>query len=239
MEIRIEPGAPHIGTLNERPLHAALRRWAAEEGDRFEVRVGRFIADIVRGDQIIEIQTGSTAVLRRKLGLLLERYSVRLLLPVSVRKTVTMLDADGTPIRSRCSPKRGSLHDAFHELINLRTFLGDPNFTIDIVLIEEEEVRRPKRGRIRPRRKTWEIHERRLIQVIDCVSLHHTADYLAFIPHGLEEPFTTADLAHAVHRPRRMAQKIAYVLREIGILIPIGKMGNAILYCRGIGPHAL
>ncbi len=226
---------PHIGTLNEKPLHAALKRWAAEDGDRFEVPVGRFVADIVRGDQIIEIQTGSTSVLRRKITALLGRRAVRLLLPIAALKTISTLDETGEEIRSRRSPVRGSLFDAFHELVNLRAFLGDPNFSIDVVLIHEEEVRRPRRRRKRRRSKDWEVHERRLVEVIDSVSLHHPADYLAFVPASLGEPFSTADLATAIDRPRWMARKVAYVLREMGVLLPVGKQGNAILYERNFG----
>jgi len=225
----------HIGTLNEKPLHAALKRWAKEEGDRFEVPVGRFVADIVRGDQIIEIQTGSTSVLRRKITTLLGHRAVRLLLPIAALKTISTLDETGEEIRSRRSPMRGSLFDAFHELVNLRSFLGDPNFSIDVVLIHEEEVRRPRHSRKRRRSKDWEIHERRLVEVVDSVSLHHPADYLAFVPASLSEPFSTADLATAIDRPPWMARKVAYVLREMGVLLPVGKQGNAILYERNFG----
>lgn len=236
MATQTEDRTPHIGTLNEKPLHAAMKRWASEDGDRFEVPVGRFVADIVRGNQIIEIQTGSTFVLKRKLAALLGRHAVRLLLPVAVLKTISTLDETGAEIRSQRSPKRGSLFDAFHELINLRAFLGDPNFAIDVVLIHEEEVRRPRsRPRVRRYQKKWEVQERRLVEVIDSVSLHHPADYLAFVPASLGEPFTTADLASAIGRPRWMARKIAYVLREMGILVAVGKAGNAILYERNLG----
>ena len=231
-----EDRTPQIGTLNEKPLHAALKRWAAFDGDRFEVPVGRFVADIVRGNQVIEIQTGSTSVLKRKLTALLGCHPVRLVLPIPVRKTITTLDGRGNEIRSRFSPRRGSLFDAFDELMHLRLLLGDPNFTIDVVLIHEEEVRRPRRRPKRRRRnKDWEVDERRLIEVIDSVSLHRSTDYLAFVPPSLPEPFTTADLAEAIGRSRPVARKIAYVLREIGVLTPTGKSGNAILYERSFG----
>ena len=236
MTTRPEVPSPHIGILNEKPLHAALKEWEAEEGDRFEVPVGRFVADIVRGEQIIEIQTGSTSVLKRKFETLLGGHSVRLLLPIAVVKTISTIDENGAEIRSRRSPKRGSLLDAFHELINLRAFLGDPNLAIDVILIHEEEVRRPRSRPMRRKgQKSWEVHERRLLEVLDSVSLHHPADYLAFVPASLSEPFTTADLARTIGRPRWMARKIAYVLREMGVLAVVGKAGNAILYERDYG----
>ena len=62
-----------IGTLNEKSLHAALKEWYALPGDRFEVAVDGFVADIVRGEQLIEIQTRSFPAMKRKLRRLLPR----------------------------------------------------------------------------------------------------------------------------------------------------------------------
>ena len=46
-----------IGQLAERSLHAALTEHLAEPGDQIEVRLGRYVIDIVRDDTLIEIQT--------------------------------------------------------------------------------------------------------------------------------------------------------------------------------------
>ncbi len=238
MEDATDRRSPGIGTLNEKALHADLKRWVAEDGDRFEVPIGRFVADIVRGDLIIEIQTGSTSALKHKLRALLGVRPVRLLLPIAVRKTITTVDEQGDRVRSRRSSARRTPHDAFAELVYLRDVLGDPNFDIDLVLIHEEEVRRPRRRGGRPRRKPWEIDERRLLEVLDSLSLHHPADYLAFLPDALGEPFTTADLAAAIGRPPWIARKVAYVLREMGILRAVGKRGRAVLYRRACGDVA-
>ena len=40
--------APWIGTLRERPLHAALKRWYALPGDRAEHAVDGYVIDLVR-----------------------------------------------------------------------------------------------------------------------------------------------------------------------------------------------
>ena len=71
------------------------------------------------------------------------------------------------------------------------------------------------------------------MEVLGCVSLRHPADYLGVIPASVAEEFTTADLAAAIRQPRRMAQKVAYVLRAMGVLRVAGKRGNAFLYSRG------
>jgi len=228
---RASPDAPHIGTLNERSLHASLKAWYAEEGDRFEVPVDGFVADIVRGDLIIEIQTSSTSALRRKLASLLRRHPVRLALPVTAQKTIVRIDADGHEGNGRSSPRRCSWIDAFSELVSLRELLGDPNLSVDVVLIREEEVRAPRTKR-RRRGRDWTTHDRRLVEVVDSVTFAEPIDYLTFVPTDLAEPFTTRELADALGKPRRIAQKVAYTLRHLGALRPVGKRGNAILYRR-------
>jgi hypothetical protein len=219
--------SPGIGLLNESPLHAALKQWLAEEGDRFEVSIDGFVADIVRGRTLIEIQTGSASPLKRKLSMLLRRHEVRLILPVASQKTIVHVGEDGTELLRRASPRRATAVDAFRQFVGLGELLGDSNLSIDIVLVHEEEVRYPS-----CRRKGFTVGERRLVEVRGSVSLHHPADYLGVLPGSLEDDFTTVDLAHAIRQPRWMAQKIAYVLRTIGVLRVVGKSGRAFLYRR-------
>ena len=38
-----------IGTLNEKPLHAALKEWIAEESAAFEVKIDGYFIDVVQG----------------------------------------------------------------------------------------------------------------------------------------------------------------------------------------------
>ncbi len=219
-----------VGLLNEKPLHAALKLWYAEDGDRFEVPVDGFVADIVRDGALIEIQTTSASRLRRKISALVRRHKVRLVLPVAARKTIVRVDEHGVEQSRRDSRRRATALDAFRELVGLGDLLGDSNLAVDIVLVHEEEVRHES-----ARRKGFVVGERRLVAVQDCVSLDHPADYLGILPSALRDDFTTADLATALRQPRWMAQKIAYVLRTIGVVRVVGKAGNAFLYRRGSG----
>ena len=59
-----------IGTLNEGALHAQLKEWYRRPGDLLEQVTGGFVIDLVRGDLLVEIQTGGFAPLRRRLELL-------------------------------------------------------------------------------------------------------------------------------------------------------------------------
>lgn len=220
---------PGIGTLNEKPLHAALRHWVAEDGDRFEVPVHGFVVDILRGPTVIEIQTRGASRLRHKLTRLLTAHPVRLVLPVAVKTTIVEIDEAGSSSQERTSRRHGDLLDVFRDLVGLRDVLTDPNFSIDVVLLHEKEIRHARSSR---GRRSYTVCERHVLRVLNCISLHDPADYLTALPVGIEEPFTTADLAAALRRPRWMAQKIAYVLRGIGALHAVGKRGNAVLYSR-------
>ena len=228
-----EPQAARvIGTLNEKPLHAALKEWYARPDDRFEVSVDGFVVDIVRGDLLVEVQTGSFSGIKRKLAVLAARHPVRLVYPVAREKWIVKLAGDGhSQLGRRKSPKRGAVEHVFKELVSFPQLLSDPNFSLDVLLIQEEESRRydGKRGW---RRRGWVTHERRLLEVVGRRLFETPADMRALLPNALDEPFTTSELAAAIARPRWLAQKMAYCLREMGVIAPVGKRGNAILYTR-------
>ena len=228
-----EPSANLISTLNESPLHAGLKSWYARPGDQLEVEVEGFIVDIVRDGLLIEIQTRSLSSLKRKLHVLADDYPVRLVYPVPRDKWIVKLAEDGTSVQSRRkSPKRGQVEDLFGELVSLPKVLAHPNFSLDVLLIQEEEVRRYDGSRAW-RRRGWVTHERRLLKVLEQKRFDTPADLADLLPPDLAEPFTTSDLAVAIARPRRLAQQMAYCLRKMGRMEVVGKQGNAILYRRG------
>ena len=97
-----------IGLLNEKPLHASLKEWYAQPGDRFEVAVDGFVIDIVRDDLLLEIQTGNFASIRSKLTNLVRSHQVRLIYPIAQEKWIVKLAKDDSSgVTRRKSPKRG------------------------------------------------------------------------------------------------------------------------------------
>src|SRR5687768_6709778 len=133
---------PGIGLLNEKPLHASLKQWYARPGDRFEVAVGGFVIDIVRDDLLIEIQTGNFSSIKSKLANLVHSHQVRLIYPIAQEKWIVRLAADdhGRVMR-RKSPKRGRLEDLFWEMVSIPQLLSHPNFSLEVLMIQEEETR--------------------------------------------------------------------------------------------------
>jgi len=224
----------NISTLNESPLHAALKKRYSQAYDLFEVLVDGFLVDIVRDDLLIEIQTQSVSKIKRKLAKLAETHRVRLVYPIAREKWIVKQSRGGKKqLSRRKSPKRGIIEHVFDELVYIPHLMADPNFSLEVLLIREEEIRR--HGRRRRRRGGWGTHERRLLDIVDRRVFESPADLLALIPDDLAEPFTTADIAAAIGRPRPLAQQMAYCLREMGALTKVGQRGKAYLYERSTG----
>jgi hypothetical protein len=220
-----------ISTFNEKPLHAALKEWYGRAGDRFEVPMDGYIVDIVRDGLLIEIQTRHFTSLKHKLAELTASYPVRLVYPVARAKWIVKLPKkDGATKSRRKSPKRGAVEQVFRELVSFPELLNHPNFSLDVLLIHEEEVRRYD-GTRAWRRRGWVTEERRLLKVVDTHYFADAADMAALIPQALEQPFTTAGLASALEMPRWLAQKMAYCLREMGAITQVGTQGRSYLYC--------
>lgn len=218
-----------IGLLNEKPLHASLKQWYARPGDRFEVAVDGFVIDIVRDDLLIEIQTGNFASIKPKLTSLVRSHQVRLIYPIAQEKWIVRLATDdGGDRRRRKSPKRGRLEDLFREMVSIPQLLSNRNFSLEVLMTREEEVRRYE-GKRTWRRRGWGLEERRFLEVLDQRLFGASADWLGFLPEGLES-FTTSDLAAGTDTGRELAQKMAYCLREGRLIDLIGRQGRANLY---------
>jgi hypothetical protein len=219
-----------IGLLNEKPLHAALKAWYAGPRDRLEVTVDGFVVDIVQGDLLVEIQTGNFASIKPKLMALVSAYPVRLVYPIAQEKWI-LKRARGRSgeVTRRKSPKRGRVEDVFWEMVSFPRLLVRPNFSLEVLLTREEEVRRYE-GERKWRSRGWVTEERRLLEVVGRRLFERAEDLGALLPEGLEGEFTTRELAEAMGRGRKLAQKMAYCLRQVRVIECVGKRGRANLY---------
>jgi hypothetical protein len=226
-----------IGTLRERPLHASLKRWYARPGDREEVPVDGFVVDLVRGDLLIEIQTRGFAGMKPKVtSLLAAGHRLRVVHPIAVDRWIVNVDANGARLGRRRSPRHGTLSDLATELVTFPDLLSHPGFEIEVLLTTEEELRSNVPGTCW-RRRGWSVLERRLIDVLDRVTLARPRDVACLLPAGLPDRFTTADLAARLGRPRFEAQRLAYCLRAAGVIEATGKRGGSIEYAEAGDPR--
>ncbi len=220
---------PHVGTLGEKPLHAALKKWYSREGDRVEEPVDGFVIDLVRDDVLIEIQTRGFSSMKRKLAELLATHSVHLVHPIALERWIVKLDEAGEAASRRKSPKRGAVVDLFAELVSFPELIAHPRFTLEVLLTKEDEVRRFD-GTKAWRRKGWVVEERRLVEVVDRLVIESPQHLVSLLPSVVPREFTTADIADALGRHRRLAQQMAYCLRRAGAIEMVDKDGNAIVY---------
>ncbi len=222
-----------IGELNEQHLHRALKAYYAGAGTSLEVEIQGYVVDVVREDGLVEIQTGNFASIKRKLTALVPNYPLRLVYPIPVEKWLLKYPqegGEGTPVR-RKSPRRGRPVAVFDELVRFPYLLKLPNFTLELVLIHEEEVRQPVAGRYW-HQHGWKTVERRLLKVIEVQTYEDPAQMAGFLPEELPAAFTSADLAEQLAISRSLAQRMAYCLREMGVIEQVGKRNRFNCYAR-------
>ena len=223
-----------IGVLNEKSLHAKLKEWYFQPGDRFEEIIDGFHIDIVRNKLLIEIQTQNFSSIKRKLTVLLKQFAIRLVFPIAREKWIVRFAKDGTTqLGRRKSPKKGNIFNLFEELVSSPNLIKDQNFSIEVLITLEEEIRRDD-GLGSWRRRGWSIADRRLLEVVNRHIFEKPSDFLTLIPPTLPDPFSTKELAECTNQPRWLTQKMAYCLRKIGVVKAVGKNGNSVLYTKHI-----
>lgn len=219
----------------ETTLHRQLKSLYAGCQARVEERVEDFRIDAIRSEgELVEIQHGSLAAIRTKIGSLLEHHHVLVVKPLVVKKQLVMLSRrGGREVSRRASPKRGTLLNLFDELVYFTRVFPHPRLTLQTPLVEIEERRFPGHGR----RRRWRtsdhvVEDQRLLAVVGVHTFRTATDLLRLLPEGLPHPFHTSHLASALSIRRWTAQRIAYCLRQTGAARVAGKCRNALLYER-------
>lgn len=220
-----------IGRLNEGSLHKTLKLYFEPDISRHEIKIGRFVADILNGDGIIEIQTRAFRNMKKKLEAFLSVGRVTVVFPVALSKDVMWLDPQtGEMTPPRKSPKKGKPSDIFAELYWIRDYLSHPSFTIRILLMTTTDVRllcgwddSKKRGSHRTDRVPRELIEEILVE--------RTEDYLDLLPKGLPQgEFTSKDFALYNGLKQKEVSSILTVLRALNLIEVCGKKGRGYLY---------
>ncbi|RMG85067.1 MAG: hypothetical protein D6712_10115 [Chloroflexi bacterium] len=161
---------------------------------------------------------------------------VHIIYPVPHLKWIVRLASDEKTILSRRrSPKRGRVEDVFNELVRIPFAFQFPNFSLEVLLIEAEEWWiDDQKGSWR--RKGWSVYDHRLIEVQHA---HHfsTAEQLLTLLPPVPEIFTSADVATSGKLKRRLAQRMLYCFKALGLINEVGKRGRAICYTTSAPPE--
>ncbi len=226
-----------IGTLGERTLHAVLKRYLEPDETLHEQKVGRYVADIRRGDEIVEIQTRSFFRMRGKLAAFLKDHRVRIVYPIAQTKYVSWVDPEtGETSDRRRSPKKGRMSDVLYELYALRPMLPAGGLSLELIFLDIEEFRlltgwdrTKKRGATRCERIPTAVRQR--------VLMEKPEDFRLLVPEELPETFDSAAFARAAHLTRTTAGYGLRTLVTLGVIEVTGKKGNSYLYQRKETDH--
>lgn len=221
---------PGIGTLSEKTVHAILKNYYEPDGTRQEILVGKYVADICRDGEIIEIQTRQLDKLRGKLAAFLPLCPVTIVHPIPREKQIVWIDEEsGEPSRRRKSPQKGTPYTAFPELYKIKMFLKDPNLRLRLLLLDMEEYRLLSDSG-KNRKKGARRYDCIPTALAGEVAIDRPEDYLQLVPPELESPFTSRDFAKAAHISRPLAQMALNILSHMEAVSRIGKTGNSFLY---------
>ena len=188
--------------MNEYSLHSEVKTAYSLPGDQIETKLGNYIVDILRGDLAIEVQTKNFSALKKKLRILMETNKVRVVYPLPENKWITHVTKEEVVLRKRKSSKKGKLYDVFRELVMIPNILGEDNFSLEVLFIDEEEVRCSD-GKGSWRRRGVSIKDRKLLHINERALFLNKTDYLKILPESLGEIFTNRELSKKANIPLR------------------------------------
>ena len=192
----------------ETSLHQHLKLHYAGDEANTEVRLGDYRIDVVRDDELIEIQCASLSAIKSKIRALLKRHPVRVVKPVVMRTRIAKKQTPkGKVVSRRMSPKRGDVLDLFEDLIYFTRVFPHKNLVLEVALVHVEQVRIPRRGRRRWRQSEYKVQDVGLEKLESTIELRSPRDLLDLVDLRAEEDFNTTDIATATGKPLWFAQK--------------------------------
>lgn len=219
-----------VGTLSEKLVHRTLKYYFEPDGANHEIEVLGSIVDIKNGDGIVEIQTRGFDRLKPKLEKLLPEYSVKVVYPVIVEKTVHWIDPEsGETVSVRKSSKKGRVTDILPELYHVLELLREENLSFTLVSLCADEFRiLDGYGKEKKKRATKvNIVPTKLLEVRDVSGNFGVKEWIYSI---LPDNFTAKQLNSTLHlRPRQLSLALKFLIK-LGVVRQIGKICNAYLY---------
>lgn len=241
--VHLEDG---IGTLAEKRMHAILKNYVCPDTACHEIRVldtlpeerrkaatnkksSRYVADVLKGSNVWEIQTGSFFPLREKIAWYMEHapYRVTVVVPIPYRKHINWIDpVTGTVQKRSARPNTTKPTAIAGELYWLREHLANPKLGIQLLLLDIEEYRLLD-GYGKDKKTRASRYEKIPTALCGTLTLDKPEDYRMFLPDTLPEQFTAAQYAKASGQRGRNAYYALHMLTGVGLLAQGEKIGRA------------
>lgn len=220
-----------IGIYNEKRMHKILKRMMCDRESCYEIKVGRYVADICDDGVITEIQCGAMAPLKEKLSYYLENteYDVCVVHPIVARRRIIRADKEtGEVLRSRLSSKKETEWQGMAELYPIRELLSSPRLSVRLMIVEVEEYRFSER--VRYRKKGAYDREVFPTALRGSVELDGAEDYRRFLPDELSgREFGAKDYEPYTPLRGRDVYSALNVLAALGI-VEREKQGRSVIY---------
>lgn len=220
-----------IGTLNEKNVHAYLKNYYENDKNYQEVKVGSYIADIKRDNNIIEIQTKNLKYLVNKINYYINNgFKVKIVHPIMYRQTLIWKDCTDILVSKRISKNYKVIQDSFYEIDKLREFIINNKIEVELVLIDFDDLRymdvdgnRSKRAKSNRQIKVNKIEE--------VITLKSKQDLIKFIPDSLvNREFTSKEFKKESHVHDKYYNNILKTLRELKVIDIVGTKNRAYIY---------
>jgi hypothetical protein len=220
-----------IGTLSEKSIHSLLKEYLEPDKQYHEVKVGNYIADIKKDNEIFEIQTQQFKKLLSKLDYYTENnYSVTVVYPLVHQKYINWLSPlSNDIIERRKSSYKGYIQDIFKELYWIKEYIANNEIKLKIISLEVEEYKYLDGYGQNSKKHATKI-DKVPTKVIDVININSVNDMKIFLPDTLPENFTSKDFQKCTRSRSKYLGSGLKILRELGIITIVGKKGNSYIY---------
>ena len=234
-----------IGTLAEKQMHAVIKKFICGDESKHEVKIQgshgyinnpnetknrKFVADILDGNTIFEIQTGSFRPLADKIKWILDNttYSIVLVHPLPEILHISYINDDGKIGERKKSPASKKISAILSEIYYLREVISSDRLKIVGLMIEADSYKKKQAvGKKRTKVRKYEMIPSSLRSAY---VFSRPDDYKIFLPESLPEAFTTAQFSSATKIRGIDAYSAVKVLVTLGLIDEHGYIGRAKAY---------
>lgn len=219
-----------IGTLSEKSTHAFLKKFICDDELYHEVSIDGFVCDILKDNEIYEIQTKCFKRLIPKLDKLLDKYEFTIVFPLYNSKSISWIDKDTGEVTNKKSSIRAYKYQVFEELYGIREYLNNPHLHIKIIMLDGVEYKYADGYGKYKKIKATKI-DKIPSRVVDIFSYNNKYDYFEFLPFNDNEEFTLKELATKLKMDNNTCNMMLKIFtHNLHIVKRCGKRGKAYLY---------